>query len=97
MGSCDRRLAIPDDGVLDTITANGYYYATAVPRQRTGTAIRAFAVDQNDVIWYDATGAAPKPPFTETLALKRLQVLPKTVPRAAPACIGGRVDLDFVN
>jgi len=36
-----------------------------------------FAVDQNDVIWYDATGAAPEPPFSETSALKRLQVLPK--------------------
>jgi hypothetical protein len=49
------------------------YYAIAVPLQRTGTAMRAFAVDQNDIIWYDATGAAPKPPFSETAALKRLQ------------------------
>jgi hypothetical protein len=49
------------------------YYATAVPLQRTRTTIRAFAVDQNGVLWYDATGAAPKPPFSETAALKRLQ------------------------
>ena len=49
------------------------YYATAVPLQRTGTAVRAFAVDQNNVIWYDATGSAPKPPFSETDTLKRLR------------------------
>lgn len=57
------------------------YYAIAVPvqaiavqLQRTGTPIlRAFAVDQNEVIWYDAAGVAPKPPFSETSALKRLR------------------------
>jgi hypothetical protein len=49
------------------------YYATAVPLQRTGTAVRAFAVDQNNVIWCEATGSAPKPPFSETDTLKRLR------------------------
>jgi hypothetical protein len=51
----------------------GAYYATAVPRQRTRTAVRAFAVDQSNVIWYDETGSAPIPPFSETGALKRLR------------------------
>lgn len=49
------------------------YYAIAIPMKGSGTAMRAFAVDQNDVIWYDVTGAAPKPPFSETAALKRLR------------------------
>lgn len=49
------------------------FYATAAPLQSSRTAMRAFAVDQNDVVWYDATGAPPKPPFSETAALKRLQ------------------------
>jgi hypothetical protein len=49
------------------------YYATALPLQRTGTALRAFAVDQNNVIWYEATGSAPKPPFSETDTLKQLR------------------------
>ncbi len=49
------------------------YYATAVSLHRTGTTMRAFAVDQNNVIWYDATGSAPKPPFSETAVLKPLR------------------------
>ena len=49
------------------------FYAIAVPLQRTGTARRAFAVDQNNVIWYDSSGAAPKPPFSDSSAYKRLQ------------------------
>jgi hypothetical protein len=49
------------------------YHATALPLRHTGTAMRAFAVDQNGAIWYDATGEAPKPPFSETTALKRLR------------------------
>jgi hypothetical protein len=49
------------------------YFAIAIPMKGSGTAMRAFAVDQNDVIWYDETGAAPKPPFSETAALKRLR------------------------
>jgi type II secretory pathway pseudopilin PulG len=50
-------------------TAPGYY-ATAVPLQPTRAATRALGVDQNGVIWYDVTGAAPKPPFSETTTLK---------------------------
>ena len=51
------------------------YYVTAVPLERAETAMRAFAVDQNNVIWYGhaATGTTPKPPFSETAGLKRLQ------------------------
>ena len=49
------------------------YYATAVSLHRTGIPMRAFAVDQTNVIWYDATGAAPKPPFSETSVLKPLR------------------------
>jgi hypothetical protein len=49
------------------------YYATAVSLHRTGIAKRAFAVDQNNTIWYDTTGAAPKPPFSETAVLKPLR------------------------
>jgi hypothetical protein len=48
------------------------YYATAVPFKRTGTAMRALAVDQDAAIWFSATGEAPKPPFSET-ALRRLR------------------------
>ena len=29
--------------------------------------------DQSNVIWYDETGSAPIPPFSETGALKRLR------------------------
>lgn len=49
------------------------YYATAVVLEPGGAAMRAFAVDQNDVIWYDAAGgAAPTPPFSESATVKRL-------------------------
>jgi hypothetical protein len=49
------------------------YYATAVPVQHQRQATRAFAVDQNAVIWYDLTGAAPKPPFHETATISQLR------------------------
>jgi hypothetical protein len=54
------------------LTARGYY-ATAVPRPRIGTGLRTFAIDQNNVIWYDVTGAALKPPFSETDTRKPLR------------------------
>lgn len=53
-------------------TANGYH-ATAVPVQRRGDAARAFAVDENQVIWFDDTGVAPTPPFRETRTVRRVQ------------------------
>jgi len=46
------------------------YYATAVPVQRSTAATRAFAVDQNQVIWYSDTGVAPTPPFHETSTVR---------------------------
>jgi hypothetical protein len=54
------------------VTAAGYY-ATATPRSRGRPAARAFAVDEIGVIWSDATGVAPKPPFRETSTIKQLQ------------------------
>jgi len=62
------------DGPLD---CNGKataaaFYATAVPVQHEPGATRAFAVDQNAVIWYDLTGAAPTPPFHETATVRQL-------------------------
>jgi len=48
------------------------YYATAVPVQRTA-ATRAFAVDQNQVIWYSDTAVAPAPPFHETSTIHSLR------------------------
>ena len=48
------------------------YFATAVPLQGTAPTL-AFAVDQNQVIWYSATGVAPTPPFHETSTTRRLQ------------------------
>jgi hypothetical protein len=63
------------DGRLDCHgqpTADAYY-ATAVPVRSTERALRAFAVDQNAVIWYDETGIAPTPPFHETTTVKRLR------------------------
>jgi hypothetical protein len=48
------------------------YYATAVPMQRTA-ATRAFAVDQNQVIWYSDTAVAPAPPFHETSTIHSLR------------------------
>jgi hypothetical protein len=53
-------------------TAAGYY-ATAVPLRRDQGATRAFAVDELGIIWYDAIGVAPKPPFHETSTVKQLQ------------------------
>ena len=53
-------------------TANGYH-ATAVPVQRGGGTARAFAVDQNEVIWVDDTGVAPTPPFRETRTVRPVQ------------------------
>jgi hypothetical protein len=51
------------------------YEATfcAVSIHRHASAMRAFAVDQNGVMWFDLTGAAPKPPFHETATVRRLQ------------------------
>jgi hypothetical protein len=49
------------------------YYTTAVPLRRNATKLRAFAVDQNKTIWYDATGVAPKPPFSDSASMKRLE------------------------
>ena len=50
------------------------YYATAVSLHRTGIAKRAFAVNQNNTIWYNTTGAAPKPPLSpRPLFLKPLR------------------------
>jgi hypothetical protein len=48
------------------------YVATAVPVERHQGATNAFAVDQNQVIWYDVTGVAPTPPFHETRTLRQL-------------------------
>lgn len=53
-------------------TASGYH-ATAVPVQRGGGAARAFAVDQNEIIWLDDSGVAPTPPFRETRTVRPLQ------------------------
>ena len=53
-------------------TANGYH-ATAVLVQRSSDAARAFAVDQNQIIWVDDTGVAPTPPFRETSTVRPLQ------------------------
>jgi len=39
--------------------------------QRTA-ATRAFAVDQNQVIWYSDTGVAPAPPFHESSTVRPL-------------------------
>jgi hypothetical protein len=50
----------------------GAYYVTAVPVERSGGGGYAFAVDQNQVIWYDVTGIAPMPPFHETRTLRQL-------------------------
>ena len=52
--------------------ANGYH-ATAVPVQRSGGAVHAFAVDENQVIWFDDTGVAPTPPFRATSSVRPLQ------------------------
>jgi hypothetical protein len=49
------------------------YYASAVPVQQGATTTRAFAVDQNAVIWYDTGGAAPTVPFRETATAKPLR------------------------
>jgi hypothetical protein len=40
--------------------------------ERHQGATNAFAVDQNQVIWYDVTGVAPTPPFHETRTLRQL-------------------------
>jgi len=52
-------------------TASGYY-VTAVPAPRTAER-RAFAVDQNQAIWFSGSGAAPAPPFHETATIKPLR------------------------
>lgn len=57
---------------LGNPTTNAYY-ASAVPVQQGATATRAFAVDQNAVIWYDTGGAAPAVPFRETATAKPLR------------------------
>ena len=53
-------------------TASGYH-ATAVPMQRSGGTARAFAVDENEVIWFTDTGVAPTPPFRETRTVRPLR------------------------
>jgi hypothetical protein len=52
------------------VTTSSTYYAAARP---VGTTMRAFAVDQSGVVWYDTTGVPPKPPFTESQSTKRLR------------------------
>jgi hypothetical protein len=49
------------------------YYASAVPVQQGAPATRAFAVDQNAVIWFDTGGTAPTVPFRETATAKPLR------------------------
>lgn len=49
------------------------YYATAVPVQRGPGKTPAFAVDQNQVIWYSDTGVAPTLPFRETSTIHQLR------------------------
>ena len=49
------------------------YYATAVPVSRGAADTRAFAVDQNQVIWYSVTGVAPAPPFQGTSTVRPLR------------------------
>jgi hypothetical protein len=59
----------PDCNGIPTSTG---YYAAATPIPRTRTAVRAFAVDRSGVIWSDASGIAPKPPFRQIGTTKRL-------------------------
>jgi streptogramin lyase len=54
------------------LTASAYY-ATAVPVEPGSNKPRAFAVDQNQVIWYSDTAVAPAPPFHETSAIHSLR------------------------
>ena len=49
------------NGVLTTLA----YYASAMPLGHSPAAIRAFAVDQNGVIWFTTSGVPPQPPFKE--------------------------------
>ena len=49
------------------------YYATAVPVRPGAAETRAFAVDQNQVIWYSDSGVAPTPPFHETTTARPLR------------------------
>ena len=53
-------------------TANAFY-ATAVPVEPGSSQAFAFAVDENQVVWYSVSGVAPMPPFHETSTIHRLQ------------------------
>jgi hypothetical protein len=48
------------------------YYATAVPLDRHPRGERAFAVDENRILWSDVTGVAPIPPFHPTATVTAL-------------------------
>ncbi len=49
------------------------YYATASPASAGDRRWRAFATDESGNIWYDTSGTAPTPPFTESATLKLLR------------------------
>ena len=78
IGAYEIRLHASTEGPTGNVDCHGNptargYYATAVSLRRDAKPTRAFAVDQNGVMWFDVTGVAPKPPFHETATVRRLQ------------------------
>lgn len=63
-------LAAGAGGVAGPADCNGAattsitYYATAIPLTPETTGVRAFAINQDGVIWQDMSGVAPVEPFT---------------------------------
>jgi type IV pilus assembly protein PilA len=64
-------VAGPNDGAgAPTVTT---YLATGVPQTLGSTGQRGFAVNTNNTIWQDTSGAAPAQPFTASATVNTVQ------------------------